>query len=723
LLLSVALIALAAAPGGAASWRIEADPIDDSERALRLCLDNAERQDDAPDATVSCLVAVSSTAPGTVASGLARLAAGRLLLEADRAEDALPHLTHPDTGRTHVRDWALYAAGRAYDRLEKPTDAARAYLGSAAEPRSATACRALPRAASDLQGVGRPDDAIAALEEALARCSGSAPQVLSDLAAIHLERGDRKAAAAALDRLDRDYPTSSEARGAQSQLKTLSRFLPTPSAAETAERRLGKGEALLEAGRTSEALTTLRLVDTAALASDEADRARVLLARAAIARRRLTEARTTLRRVSRTSPFAAEAAYHAARVEARRLDSVEPYRKVADTFPGTPWAEEALLAAGNYFQKDALDDKALPWYRRLVLEYPAGANVERAAWRVGWGEMQAGRFDDAARTFERTARLIQPSRWTAAFLYWAGRARLALGQPERARYLFIETVLRYKYAYHGLRAIEALAGLGATQLPTAPVVEATPAADELPAEQLERLRQLLLADHLDAAEEELERLGDSPRVRSTLAWVHWREGRFLDGIITMKRARPEWISAAGDNLPDEVWHILYPIRYEDELRRQAASKQLDPALVAGLILQESSFDPQALSRAGARGLMQVMPTTGRHIARARGVGFQRASLNDPRTSLDFGTHYLRQVSDRFDGAVEKVLAAYNAGPRRVDQWTALRPGLGSEEFIESIPFTETRQYVMLVLANREQYRRLYGLDRTPAGPVPESLHP
>jgi len=191
----------------------------------------------------------------------------------------------------------------------------------------------------------------------------------------------------------------------------------------------------------------------------------------------------------------------------------------------------------------------------------------------------------------------------------------------------------------------------------------------------------------------------------------------------MKRAYPEWAGEAGDRLPAEVWRILYPLRFDDQLRAAAEEEGLDAALVAAVILQESSFDPGALSRAGARGLMQVMPATGRTIARAKGQRYKRAALYDPDTSLDFGTHYLRQMSDRFDGDVEKVLAAYNAGPHRVDAWVAERGERSAEEFIEAIPFTETRTYVMIILASREQYRRLYGLGRSVPGPVIEGARP
>ena len=202
-----------------------------------------------------------------------------------------------------------------------------------------------------------------------------------------------------------------------------------------------------------------------------------------------------------------------------------------------------------------------------------------------------------------------------------------------------------------------------------------------------------------------------------MAWVDWRRGRLRPAITAMKRAFPEWVGEAGDRLPREVWQVLFPIRYDQELVAAAREDGLDPALVAALILQESSYDPGALSRAGARGLMQVMPATGRKIARAKGVRYQRAALHDPAVSLEFGTHYLRLMSERYAGAVEKVLAAYNAGPHRVDAWTLARGEQPAEDFIETIPFTETRNYVMIVLANREQYRRLYGLARTAPAPV------
>ncbi len=448
------------------------------------------------------------------------------------------------------------------------------------------------------------------------------------------------------------------------------------------------------------------------------------LGRALLARGRVTEGRALLQKVPDSSPHAAEAAFHLARDRARSTRTPDAYEAVADRFPGTPWAEEALLSLANHYQKDALDEAAAPWWRRLVAEYPQGRYVERAAWRAGWADYRAGRYGAAAQTLETTARLRPPSGSTAGFLYWSARARLALGQTDRARLLLAETVQRYKHAYHGVRAREALARLGGSPTPPPSLVAATPPPEPaLPEPHAGRARELLLVDRLDEAARELRRLPESSRVQATLAWIDWRQGRYRPAITGMKRAYPEWVGEAGDRLPREVWQILFPLRYDAELRRAAQEEGLDPALVAALVLQESTFDPGASSRAGARGLMQVMPATGRTIARAKGQRFRRAALHDPETSLDFGTHYLRQMSDRFAGSVEKVLAAYNAGPHRVDKWTGLRGELPAEDFIESIPFTETRTYVMIILANREQYRRLYGMERAQPAPAVEGARP
>jgi len=712
---TLALLLLVVEPSAAASsWRMSAEPRDAAELAVREAVTS--------DDPVTALLGVAQKLAGTPTGGLARLSAGLRLLDAGRPQDALTQLTQADVDKTLLRDHGLLASSRALEALSRFGDAARAAIAAADDPGGEVACEALPDAARLFARAGDKDLSLAALDRAFKTCPELAPETLLELGSQRLARGDRAGAAAAFEALDRTYPLEPEAQSARTRLLGLADALPQRTAAQRAQQLLERGGKLLEAGRTSEALATLRAVPLASLSADDADLARVRLARALIARGRRSEGSALLLKIEAGSPHAAEAAYRLAGESARRTGTAEAYIPVADRFGGTPWGEEALLALANHFQKDALDDSAAPWWKRLLAAYPDGRYAERAAWRAGWSDFRAGRYRAAADTFEATARRRPPGGATAGLLYWSGRARLALGESDRARELFVETIQRYKHGYHGLRAQDALTRLGAS-VPPPPVPQGVPPQVPLPEPRGSRARLLLLIDRLDEAADALRLLPETPRVTATLAWVEWRRGHFRPGIVAMKRAYPEWVGEAGDRLPREVWQVLYPIRYEPELVAASRDDGLDPALVAALILQESSFDADALSRVGARGLMQVMPTTGRRIARAKGVRYKRAALNDPLTSLDFGTHYLRQMSERYSGAVEQVLAAYNAGPHRVDAWTAMRGEQSPEEFIEAIPFSETRNYVMIVLSNREQYRRLYGLARSAPAPAVEGARP
>ncbi len=715
--LSLGLTFLLAVSSANPSWRLGAEPADTAESALH----DAATLDG--QGGLEALAAVSRRFPDSTVSGLAHLTAGLRLLDSRRHAEAVAELSHPDIQRTLLRDHALDAIGRAQEALGQNEPAARSFLAAAAEPASGVVCAALPRAANLFVRSRQPEAAVAALEQIIAACPRELRDALLALGDAHLARGDRVAAATAFDRLDREHAASPQATEARARLLGLGDLLPQRTPEESARILLQRGTALLSAGRKKEALEALRAVPLDALPAPDADRARVALARALLARGRAHEGRQLLERIPADSGLAAEAAFLLAREQARRSGSPDAFELVAAYHRGTPWAEEALVSLANYYQKDALDGPALPWWRRLLIEFPDGRYVERAAWRCGWADYRAGRYEAAAATLESAARLRPPSSYTAGFLYWAGRARLAL-QDERARWLLEETVQRYKHSYHGLRALDALSHLGGPRSPRLVLLpDGEPSDPRLPEPRGTRVRQLLLVERLDEAARELRLLPESSRTQATIAWIDWRRGRYRPAIFNMKRAYPEWVGEAGDRLAPEIWRILFPLSYEPELLAAADSEALDPALVASLILQESTFDTAALSRAGARGLMQVMPATGRRIARTKGKRFRRAALHDPGTSLDFGTHYLRQMSDRFGGAIEKVLAAYNAGPERVDTWTAQRGEASAEEFIESIPFSETRSYVMIVLANREQYRRLYGLGRTSPGPVTEGARP
>ena len=166
-------------------------------------------------------------------------------------------------------------------------------------------------------------------------------------------------------------------------------------------------------------------------------------------------------------------------------------------------------------------------------------------------------------------------------------------------------------------------------------------------------------------------------------------------------------AARPDTADKAVQEISLPLRHEDIIRQQAREKNLDPALIAAVIYEESRFRDQT-SRAGARGLMQITPETADAIAKhSGGVRFKQSDLSQPQINISYGAYYLRLLLDHYDGNETLAIAAYNAGIGNVDKWVADAGGSGGFNTVEKIPFPETRAYVGNVMDRREDYRRKY----------------
>jgi soluble lytic murein transglycosylase len=158
---------------------------------------------------------------------------------------------------------------------------------------------------------------------------------------------------------------------------------------------------------------------------------------------------------------------------------------------------------------------------------------------------------------------------------------------------------------------------------------------------------------------------------------------------------------------DAVLEITLPLKHEDVIRQQAADKDLDPALIAAVCYQESKFQDRT-SRAGARGVMQILPSTAHYIARkSGGTQFEQGDLADPQINISYGSWYLRYLLDHYDGNERLAIAAYNAGETNVDRWVAEAGGPDEFKTDDDIPFPETRAYVASVEEKQAQYRKNY----------------
>jgi len=160
--------------------------------------------------------------------------------------------------------------------------------------------------------------------------------------------------------------------------------------------------------------------------------------------------------------------------------------------------------------------------------------------------------------------------------------------------------------------------------------------------------------------------------------------------------------------PGALREYLYPLGYWETVRAAAGAHGVDPLLVLAVIRQESHFEPEAVSSAGARGLMQLLPATARQVASADGAAPPgEPALEDVGTNIDLGTRLLARLLRQYDGSMVKALAAYNGGEDAVAKWERRYAGRAPDEFVELISFRETRDYVKSVLRNYRVYRRLY----------------
>jgi soluble lytic murein transglycosylase len=272
----------------------------------------------------------------------------------------------------------------------------------------------------------------------------------------------------------------------------------------------------------------------------------------------------------------------------------------------------------------------------------------------------------------------------------------------------LETMSRNN-APRGNFAPDSIVGRAAGNLQTVTVADETAGQSET--ERITKADELSIIGTDDSALEELDiaqkTAPASPRVNLAVARIYRAREDNLRAFMELRKSYPDYAQMKPEELTREEWDIFYPLSYWDIIVAEARAKRLDPHQVAGLIRQESVFNPRARSNAKAYGLMQLLVPTGAAMARKNGISQEvsEQTLYEPRLNIQLGTQYMRDQFDKF-GRIEYVAVAYNAGPGRVPQWRASLP-LEIDEFAEAIPFKETRGYVQGVVRNTLQYERLY----------------
>ena len=414
--------------------------------------------------------------------------------------------------------------------------------------------------------------------------------------------------------------------------------------------------------------------------------------------------------------YAASQAYRTAKKEAEMFTALNALDK---NYPVSRWNEEGLMAAGNYHWVELNRTTAVIDYQRVLDTFPNGKNAYNCEWRIAWVAFLNHQpdADDRLTTFL----LKYPVSANAVdALYWLGRNAERAGNTPRARSYYAKAVERFPETYFGNAAAAGLAKLGTGEESAPEFFEKIPpppslrAFDEpIPVAATDRWAraQALRAIAFDAsAEQELKNgyfATSSPRFLLEAAEAAFDQGHFGAGMAYARIIVPNFDSRKFSDVPVSVWKALYPLPYEAALRREAAKNNFDPMFAAGLIRQESTFQADAVSRADAIGLMQVLPKTGKLLAKQIKVRYAKNKLFEPDYNIELGMVYIAGLL-RQTGAPEYAAAAYNAGEDRIAAWKAERNYEEIPELVESIPFTETRDYVQIVLRNAAVYRMIYG---------------
>jgi soluble lytic murein transglycosylase len=203
-----------------------------------------------------------------------------------------------------------------------------------------------------------------------------------------------------------------------------------------------------------------------------------------------------------------------------------------------------------------------------------------------------------------------------------------------------------------------------------------------------------------------QRQSNQPYADALLAEIFNAQGDMLMTMRSLRRAFPALATPEQDSVPPYFLKMYYPVRYEDAIRKYSQKNGLDPHLVMGIIHQESYFNPRTRSPVGAIGLMQLMPATGQELGSRFHGKFSVSRLENPDTNIELGTFHLKYLINLFGGNTQLAIASYNAGQGRVAQWRRGAPHKPMDEFVESIPFRETRTYVKHVVMLESSYKRI-----------------
>ena len=651
------------------------------------------------------------------AGSLAWFVAGYALVLEEEYRAAATTLEKARPRAGELGDYVDYFLASAYSESGQAGQAAKTLEGFAARyPESLFKRDAAQLEAEALRTLGKSRDAITILETIREPASA---RVELDLGQSYVQAGQFAEGAEALRRVYYGWPAAPEAKTAEQELENLARTQKL--APPTRKQRKQRADLLLDARQYRDAIPIYRELAAEAKGTEHAA-AQLDLGRALFRGRKYADAKKVLTEIAGVTGDAnAERLFYLTEMRSDGKTYLQYLGELRSTASSSPWLQQALLSAGNRYLLQNNLDAAARFYQEGYKRLPDGAKGSYLLWKSAWLNYRLDRLEDAGSRFEEMIRRYPEAAEVPAALYWRGRVWEKQNDLPRARAFYQKVSDRFRYFYYAGLARERLMEIGIDgaapegallkkiSRPDPPARMGRPAmpVDDIRAQKSRLLQNGALYDFAIRELLVMAEGGSDWAVGETVR-LYQLTGRHYRALQVAKKSLPGYFSREISDLPRNVWEALFPRLYWEEIQRFAEANELDPYLVASIIRQESEFRPDAVSRARAIGLMQLLPSTGRKLARELKLRpYSTSHLRVPSVNVQLGTRYFRDRLEEF-GRVEYALASYNAGPDRVTEWLANGPYRDVPEFVESIPFTETREYVQAIQRNVSVYRRLYG---------------
>ncbi|MDQ6699376.1 MAG: transglycosylase SLT domain-containing protein [Acidobacteriota bacterium] len=684
-------------------------------------------------ATRAQLLSYIQAHPNEPNAALARFTLGMTAFGKGDYEDAVEqlHLAQGEIGEEafpRLGDYVAYylAAAQAESKKYDEVPRALALFEKPAPLLSPLDAKATLLAAQGYLENHSPADAIRVLREGYKVL----PQPEGDftLASAYRAQGELPQAAILYQRVYFEFPSKPAAADASAAIENLKRTMGKEYPPPVPQQMLDRGEKWIAAREYGKARHEFESV-APLLAGLARDQARVRIGAVDFFQGSLRGAFRYLKTLRLSSSEAdAEREYYLAECARKMNDDAEmtaAIQRLAKRYPRSVWRLKALVSAGNRYLLLHQTEKYEPLYQAAYQTFPSDSATAYCHWKVTWNAYLTGRNDAADLLKEQVTQYPADGK-TAAALYFLGRFFETHRQAAAAHACYRKLVDEFPHYYYGVLAQSRIAQaklsviaplpetaswLAGVAFPDNPNKKQFASLDPSPATKLriDRARMLSAAGFPDWAEAELRFGAKNDGQPHVLAMELARTAATPHrGLRFMKVLVPDHLSIPFESAPAAFWQALFPMPFRDQLVKAAKLQGLDPNIVAALIRQESEFNPGALSPAKAYGLTQIVPATGRELAERAGIrGFDTPMLFDPETNLKLGTTYLHSMLNQWNGRWEPTLASYNAGKGRVDEWLKWSSYREPAEFVESIPFTETREYVQAVLRNAELYRRIY----------------